>query len=141
MPQVQLRMNTDTFNTDSGQKQQTQVDELAALVRRLAHSLRKAAPDNGLSCRALGYLTRQGLSGAPVRMDLHQITEPRVDATERDEFEVFWVSTRGRRATRDLVRHILQPKLKDKDKAHWHLITWRAARAEPQITKTIITSG
>lgn len=42
-------------------------DDLAALVRRLANSLRKAAPDNDLSSEALDYLTRTGLQGSPLR--------------------------------------------------------------------------
>lgn len=42
-------------------------DDLAALVRRLAHSLRKASPDNDLSSKALDYLTRTGLQGSPLR--------------------------------------------------------------------------
>jgi hypothetical protein len=43
------------------------VDDLAQLVRRLARSLRKTAPDNGLSEKALGYLKRKELLGSPVR--------------------------------------------------------------------------
>lgn len=42
-------------------------DDLAALVRRLAHSLRKAAPGNDLPEKALDYLTRNGLQGSPLR--------------------------------------------------------------------------
>lgn len=42
-------------------------DELAALVRRLAHSLRKAAPDNELPDKALDYLKRNGLTGSILR--------------------------------------------------------------------------
>lgn len=42
-------------------------DELAALVRRLAHSLRKASPDNELADKALDYLKRNGLTGSILR--------------------------------------------------------------------------
>ena len=42
-------------------------DDLAALVRRLAHALRESAPDNELPAKALGYLKREGLSGSPLR--------------------------------------------------------------------------
>ena len=42
-------------------------DDLAALVRRLAHSLRKAAPGNDLPEKALDYLKRESLQGSPLR--------------------------------------------------------------------------
>jgi phage gpG-like protein len=42
-------------------------DDLTALVARLAHSLRKAAPDNDLPAKALDYLCRKGLQGSPLR--------------------------------------------------------------------------
>ena len=45
------------------------VDELAALVRRLAQSLRKAAPGNELPDQAVDYLKRTGLQGSPIRAD------------------------------------------------------------------------
>ena len=41
--------------------------ELAQLVKRLAHSLRKAAPDNELPEKALDYLKRKELLGSPLR--------------------------------------------------------------------------
>ena len=44
-----------------------QVDDLAIMVRRLAQALRKAAPDNDLSGKALDYLNRAELSGAVMR--------------------------------------------------------------------------
>lgn len=44
-------------------------DDLAALVRRLAQSLRKAAPDNDLPEKALDYLKRKNLQGSPQRDD------------------------------------------------------------------------
>lgn len=43
------------------------VDDLAHTVRRLAHALRKAAPDNDLPAKALDYLKRHGLQGSPLR--------------------------------------------------------------------------
>jgi hypothetical protein len=49
---------TDVFAT---------VDDLAALVARLAHSLRQAAPDNDLPDKAVDYLRRKGLQGSPLR--------------------------------------------------------------------------
>lgn len=42
-------------------------EDLAALVRRLAHSLRKAAPGNDLPEKALDYLRREALQGSPLR--------------------------------------------------------------------------
>lgn len=42
-------------------------DNLAKLVARLAHALRKAAPDNDLPAKALDYLQREGLIGSPLR--------------------------------------------------------------------------
>ena len=44
-------------------------DDLAALVRRLAHALRKAAPDNDLPEKALDYLNRKGFHGQVLRQD------------------------------------------------------------------------
>lgn len=43
------------------------VDDLSALVRQLVQRLRKAAPDNDLSEKALDYLKRKGLLGSPMR--------------------------------------------------------------------------
>ena len=42
------------------------VDDLSMLVRRLAHSLKKANPDNELASQALDYLRRKGLN-TPMR--------------------------------------------------------------------------
>ena len=42
-------------------------DDLAALVKRLAHLLRKAAPGSNLPEIALDYLTRNKLEGSPLR--------------------------------------------------------------------------
>ena len=43
------------------------VGDLALLVKRLSHSLRKASPDNALPEKALDYLKRKELLGSPVR--------------------------------------------------------------------------
>lgn len=40
-------------------------DDLSMLVKRLAQSLRKAAPNNKLPSQALDYLKRSGLEGSP----------------------------------------------------------------------------
>jgi hypothetical protein len=47
-----------------------EVDDLSALVRQLVHSLRKSAPGNELSEKALDYLKRKGLQGSPLRAAL-----------------------------------------------------------------------
>ena len=44
-----------------------QVDDLAMLVRRLAHALRKSAPDHDLPEKALDYLARHSLTASPLR--------------------------------------------------------------------------
>ena len=44
------------------------VDELAMLVRRLAHTLQKSAPDSGLPKTAMDYLKIAGLDGLPMRL-------------------------------------------------------------------------
>ena len=44
-------------------------DELAMLVRRLAHALQKAAPDSDLPKTAMDYLSIAGLAGSPMRRD------------------------------------------------------------------------
>lgn len=43
------------------------VDDLASIVMRLAHALRKAAPDNEHTEKALDYLKRKELIGSPLR--------------------------------------------------------------------------
>lgn len=48
-------------------RERGKVDELAMLTRRLAHSLRKAAPGNDLSDAALDYLRKHDLAGSPLR--------------------------------------------------------------------------
>ena len=42
-------------------------DDLASLLRRVVHSLRKAAPNNDLADRALDYLKRHGQAGSVLR--------------------------------------------------------------------------
>lgn len=44
-----------------------EVDDLAALIRQLVHSLKKSSPDNALAARAVDYLQRKGLQGSPLR--------------------------------------------------------------------------
>jgi hypothetical protein len=46
---------------------QKQADDLAALVRQLAYSLGKAAPNHGLPARAVDYLKRKNLQGSILR--------------------------------------------------------------------------
>lgn len=46
-----------------------ELDDIAALVRRLAHALRKAAPDHDLPENALDYLKRKGLDTSPFRSE------------------------------------------------------------------------
>lgn len=43
------------------------VDDLVEIVKRLAHSLRKASPNNDLPDNALDYLKRKELLGSPLR--------------------------------------------------------------------------
>lgn len=43
------------------------VDDMAAVIRQLVHSLRKAAPDNEVATRAMAYLKKHGLEGSPLR--------------------------------------------------------------------------
>lgn len=49
------------------EQSETIVDDLAQLVTRLVRQLRKAAPDNELSEKALDYLKRKELLGSPLR--------------------------------------------------------------------------
>lgn len=50
-----------TTNTDP------RVEDLAALVRRLAHALDKPSGNTLLARQALDYLKRNGLQGSPLR--------------------------------------------------------------------------
>ena len=49
------------------EQSETIVDDLAQLVMRLVHQLRKAEPDNELPDKALDYLKRNGLTGSILR--------------------------------------------------------------------------
>jgi phage gpG-like protein len=69
-------MNEEIYDPDCGACERAQqdyaelervTDDLAALVRQLVRSLRKAAPDNELADKALDYLKRKGLQGSPLR--------------------------------------------------------------------------
>jgi len=44
-----------------------EIDDLSMLVRSLASSLRKVAPEHGLPDRAIDYLKRKGLQGSILR--------------------------------------------------------------------------
>lgn len=43
------------------------VEDMAAVIRQLVRSLRKAAPDNEVAKRAMDYLKKHGLEGSPLR--------------------------------------------------------------------------
>lgn len=43
------------------------VDDLAQLVKRLAHALKKSTPNNDLPKKALDYLRREQILGEPMR--------------------------------------------------------------------------
>jgi len=61
----------DCFACERAQQDQLEleqvVDDLATLVLRLVRDLRKAAPDNELTAKALDYLKRKALTGSPLR--------------------------------------------------------------------------
>lgn len=50
-----------------------QVDELAVLVRKLAHSLKKCNETSDLPDRAMDYLKRSNLTGSPLRDRTNQL--------------------------------------------------------------------
>lgn len=52
---------------DSKQAFREPVEDLSALVQRLVRHLRKAAPDDELSDKAMAYLRRAGRLGSPLR--------------------------------------------------------------------------
>lgn len=68
------------------------VDDLAALVRQLVHSLRKAAPGNDLSDRAVDYLTRHGLQGLPLRAEVpaHEPSSKLMELADKIDHEQLW---------------------------------------------------
>ena len=69
-------MNEEIYDPDCGACERAQqdyaelervTDDLAALVRQLVRSLRKAAPQHALPDKAMDYLKRKGLQGSPLR--------------------------------------------------------------------------
>lgn len=54
---------------------QQPVEDLACLVRRLVHQLRKAAPAHDLPEKAMDYLKRKGLQGSPYRAEIAESLE------------------------------------------------------------------
>jgi hypothetical protein len=60
------------------------VDDMAAIIRQLVHSLRKAAPGHALPEKALDYLVRKGLQGSPLRSGSESV-EPALDTPELAE--------------------------------------------------------
>ena len=69
-------MNEEIYDPDCGACERAQqdyaelervTDDLAALVRQLVRSLRKAAPQHALPDKAMDYLKREGLQGSPLR--------------------------------------------------------------------------
>lgn len=60
----------DALRVDAERARKTSVpsvDDMAALIRQLAHSLRSARPSHDLPARALDYLKRHGLQGTVLR--------------------------------------------------------------------------
>ena len=53
--------------SNEAQAEKKKVDDLAALVRRLAHSLDKPSGNTFLARQAVDYLRRNGLDGSPLR--------------------------------------------------------------------------
>lgn len=53
--------------TTAVDEEPAKVEDLAALVRQLVHSLQKVKPGSDLATRAVGYLSRKGLAGNPLR--------------------------------------------------------------------------
>lgn len=62
-----ISAKSSTYPVITENERDNLVDDLAALVRRLVHSLSKAAPDNTLPAKAVDYLQRKGLQGSPLR--------------------------------------------------------------------------
>ena len=58
------------------QQRDTQVDDLAMLVRRLVRSVRNAAPEQAIAEQAMDYLRRNGLDGSPLRASPVQQPKP-----------------------------------------------------------------
>ena len=68
---INLEDGSDAPDEDGGYFRDDDVlalaEDLRALIQRLAHSLRKAAPDNELPDAAMDYLKRAGLCTSPLR--------------------------------------------------------------------------
>jgi hypothetical protein len=67
MEDEDLRELVERHRYDTPARKGNQVDDLAALVRQLVYSLKKAKPDSDLVKRAMDYLVRQELQGSPLR--------------------------------------------------------------------------
>jgi len=52
---------------ESAKRAAATIGDLATLVSRLAHAMRKAAPEHELPGLAMEYLRRNGLCGSPLR--------------------------------------------------------------------------
>ncbi len=63
-----MRLAREAWNAaPRGNGNELLADDLASLLRRVVHSLRKSAPNNDLADRALDYLKRHGQSGSVLR--------------------------------------------------------------------------
>ena len=74
-----IDMETDAYDDDvpvcssceDAQKDYARLEgvtnNLAAIVRRLAHAIREVSPDHDLPGKALDYLKREGFAGQPLR--------------------------------------------------------------------------
>lgn len=52
---------------EEAKAERAKLDEMAMLVRRLVHSLKRIKPDSELPAQAMDYLRRHGLQGSPLR--------------------------------------------------------------------------
>lgn len=75
---------------DIGRAEGQRTQELAMLVRMLASSLKRHAPESNLVARATNYLAAKGLAGTPLR-DSPALVE-QAGGDEREEFEA-WMHT------------------------------------------------
>ena len=57
------------------------LDDLAMIVRRLIHRLRKHEPDSPLARTATDYLRRKGLQGSPLRETIDDLAAPNLSET------------------------------------------------------------
>lgn len=72
---------------DIGRAEGQRTQDLAMLVRMLASSLKRHAPDSNLVARATNYLAAKGLSGTPLRDSSASVEQ--VGGGERAAFEFF----------------------------------------------------